>query len=97
MQNLGERIRLSRIRAGLTQEELAEQLEVSRVSVAKYEAGEMEPKLHKFKLLAEILNVSTDYLLGHRVRGVHVLDQLSGESLSALEIFLTRFLEENEV
>ena len=46
----------------MTQEELAEQVGVTRQAVAKWEAGESEPSLDKCKLLAEAFNVSIDDL-----------------------------------
>lgn len=48
---------------GLTQEELAEKLNVSRQSVSKWEGAQSIPDLNKIIKLASIFNVSTDYLL----------------------------------
>lgn len=51
----------------MTQEELAEQVGVTRQAVAKWEAGESEPSLDKCKLLAEAFNVSIDDLANYEV------------------------------
>lgn len=47
----------------LTQEQLAEQLEVSRQSISKWETGQANPDLEKIVALSAIFNVTTDYLL----------------------------------
>lgn len=47
----------------LTQEQLAEQLEVSRQSISKWESGQTIPELEKIVALSAIFNVTTDYLL----------------------------------
>lgn len=64
MISLGNRIRKARENAGVTQEELAERIGVSRSAVARWELGEIEPKLKNLVALAVELEVSTDELLG---------------------------------
>lgn len=49
---------------GLTQEEMAEKMQVSRQSVSKWENGEAVPELAKIIKLADILEVSLDVLCG---------------------------------
>lgn len=46
-----------------SQESLAEQLDVSRQSVSKWESGASAPELDKILRLSEIFGVTTDYLL----------------------------------
>ena len=48
---------------GWSQEELAEQINVSRQSVSKWESGASIPDLNKILMLSQIFGVSTDYLL----------------------------------
>lgn len=49
----------------LTQEELAEQIGVTRQAIAKWEAGETVPDLDKCRILAEIFEVSLDDLANY--------------------------------
>lgn len=49
---------------GMTQEELAAKLNVSRQAVSKWETGESLPDLYKLASLADELGVSTDVLCG---------------------------------
>ena len=86
MIQLGSRIRQARDRAGLTQEQLAERIGVSRTAIARYESGEIEPKLHNLAAIAMALSVSCDELLG--IRPVSSALSLSPEAEAALELFI---------
>lgn len=50
---------------GLTQEDLAERVGVSRQAVAKWESGETSPDLEKSRLLAQVFGVSLDDLVDY--------------------------------
>lgn len=60
---LGEKIREARSKYGLSQEQLAEKISVSRSAIAKWETDKGLPDVGNLKLLARILNVSVDQLL----------------------------------
>lgn len=60
---LADKIIKERKKNGWSQEELADQLDVSRQSVSKWESGQSIPDLDKIIKLASIFSVSTDYLL----------------------------------
>lgn len=47
----------------MTQEQLAEKLDVSRQSVSKWESGQAIPELEKIVAMSAVFNVTTDYLL----------------------------------
>lgn len=49
----------------MSQEELAEKLQISRQTVSKYETGESVPDIDKCKQIAEIFNVSIDDLVNY--------------------------------
>ncbi len=61
--NLHEKILTCRKRAGLSQEELAEKIGVSRQAVSKWETGEALPEINKIIALADVFAVTTDWLL----------------------------------
>ena len=58
------RIATERKRLDLTQEELAEKLNISQKSISKYETGARKPSFETLTEMAKLFNVSTDYLLG---------------------------------
>ncbi len=60
---IGERIQQLRRAAGLSQEQLAEQLDVSRQSVSKWELNDAAPEISKIVAISELFGVSTDELL----------------------------------
>lgn len=61
---IGNRIRMSRVKVGLTQERLAERLDMGRTNVVNYEAGKIIPPSTVLLSMSSIFNVSVDYLLG---------------------------------
>ena len=61
--SLGERLLYLRKKAGLSQEDVAEKLNVSRQTVSKWETNQTIPELIKAKLLSQLYNVSYDYLI----------------------------------
>ena len=60
---LSEKIMSLRKRNGWSQEELAQQLGVSRQSVSKWESMASMPDIQKIMAMSELFGVSTDYLL----------------------------------
>lgn len=60
---LEEKIVLCRKKAGLSQEELAEKLAVSRQAVSRWETGAALPNLEKLIELSRLFSISLDYLL----------------------------------
>ncbi|MBO5163435.1 MAG: helix-turn-helix transcriptional regulator [Ruminococcus sp.] len=60
---LADKIIELRKKSGMTQDELAEKLGVSRQSVSKWESAQSTPDLNRILRLSEIFSVSTDILL----------------------------------
>lgn len=63
MDSFGKKVRELRTAAGLSQEKLAEQLEIAEKMVQRYEKG-LRPDTYGLAKLASFFNVSADYLLG---------------------------------
>ena len=61
---LGNRIKALRNEAELTQEEFGDKLNVTKVAVSKWELGKRSPDTEMLIKIADIGNVSTDWLLG---------------------------------
>ena len=57
-------LKAARKAKGLTQVEVAEQIGVTGSAYCAYESGKRHPDVAKIKMLAKILGVSGDYLLG---------------------------------
>ncbi len=61
---LGENLQSLRKEAGLSQEEVAQRLFVSRQSVSKWELNQAEPGVEYLKAMAELYGVTLDCLAG---------------------------------
>ncbi len=60
---LAEKIYQERRKLGLSQEQFAEKMDISRQAVSKWESGQSMPDLDKIVAMSQIFGVSTDYLL----------------------------------
>ncbi|MGI6578489.1 MAG: DUF5680 domain-containing protein [Eubacteriales bacterium] len=58
-----EKLQLLRKNKGLTQEEMAEKLDVSRQAVAKWESGQVYPDISNLIQISNLLNVTIDFLV----------------------------------
>ena len=62
--NIGKEVAYLRLAHNMTQEELAEEIGVSRQAVTKWETSESIPELTKIIAMADLLCVSVDKLIG---------------------------------
>lgn len=60
---LGDKLSNLRKKSGLSQEEVANNLFVSRQTISKWETGQTVPELSKAKMLSKLYNVSYNYLI----------------------------------
>ena len=68
-----KRLKLLRKNADVTQDELAQYLQVSRSTIAGYETKNRQPDYDKLYMIAQFFHVSTDYLIsGSDIRPVEV-------------------------
>lgn len=67
--SLGEKLLDLRKKAGLSQEEVADKLGVSRQTISKWETNQTVPELIKAKLLCQLYNISYDYLISESIIG----------------------------
>jgi len=62
--DIGQRLVNLRTKRGLTQEQLAKMLNMSRSTYAQYEVNRRTPDAETLTMLANFFNVTTDYLFG---------------------------------
>lgn len=58
-----EKLQLIRKNKGVTQEQLAEKLDVSRQAVAKWESGQVYPDINNLIQISNLFHVTVDYLV----------------------------------
>ena len=99
---MGDRIRSSRKRIGLTQEALAEKLDITLYYMGEIERGVKTPSLDLFIKLVETLDVSADYLLRDTVstgnvygdkRMARKLENLTPRQRAAVEALIDTYIE----
>lgn len=94
-----EKLQQLRKKHNLTQEQLAEQLYVSRTAVSKWESGRGYPNLESLKCISKLFSVSIDELLSNNellelaeTENRTNLRRVSGLVFGALDIITVAFL-----
>ncbi|MCR4712958.1 MAG: DUF5680 domain-containing protein [Treponemataceae bacterium] len=89
--NFSEKLQILRKSKGLTQETLAEKLNVSRPAVAKWERGQAYPDISNLIQISDIMNVTIDYL----VRDQQCMMSVSSDETTDLDELISFRLEAN--
>lgn len=97
MQILGERLKQLRDEFGFDQKEMGRKLNITSSAYGYYEQGRNEPPLETLVKIAEIFNVTTDYLLGRSdIRENPVYYTLSDKlTLTQAELLVVENMQEN--
>jgi transcriptional regulator with XRE-family HTH domain len=74
---IGDRMKSLRIERGLTQGELAKQLNLSITAISHYESGSRDPNSNIIILYSKFFGVSTDYILELSEFKNHTSNQIS--------------------
>ena len=99
---MGDRLRDARKRLNMTQEDLAERVDVTTFYIGEIECGAKTPSLDLFIKLIEVLDVSADYLLRDTVstgnvygdkRMARKLENLSPKQRAAIEAIIDTYIE----
>ncbi|WP_458412747.1 helix-turn-helix domain-containing protein [Schinkia sp. CFF1] len=62
--SINNRLKELRNKSNISQQELANRLNINRSTYARYETGDTQPDIETIKKIARFFDVSTDYLLG---------------------------------
>ena len=92
--NFSKNLQSLRKEAGLSQEELAEQLHLSRQAISKWESGQSLPDIGTCIKLCEILNITPNRLMGIEDQSVQTAKTAppKGNAFLAATIFLMAVL-----
>ena len=99
---IGKRIQSRRKQQGLTQEQLAERMNVSIQMVSNLERGNKAIRIDNLIKLSQILDISTDYILTGKTTSednealVFSIAQLSQRDRRIIEMIVESCLAENE-
>ena len=89
---LGEKINHLRKEKGLSQEELAELIGVTRQTISNWELGSTFPNPEQLKLLSKTFHISIDELLGNDIKEVLVERISNTEKLAGIIIKILKVL-----
>lgn len=94
--NVGENIAKNRLCAGLTQDQLAERIGISKSFLAHIEQGDRSISLYNLYMLANALNISIDSLIFGRLKNTYMQDiETTFDGLSEEDIqFLLRLIRD---
>ena len=62
MGDFGERLKQLRLNSGLSQQELSDELNIGRSTLANYEQGKREPNFKTLEIIADYFNVDMNFL-----------------------------------
>jgi transcriptional regulator with XRE-family HTH domain len=93
MMNIGNRIAFLRDQRGLTQEELSSSLGISRAALSHYEKNRREPDTETLGKIADLFQVSLDYLVGRTSQSTTTLDADVRQFTDELELADDELLE----
>lgn len=85
MVDFGNKLKQLRLQAGLTQKQLAERVKVTKSVISYYELQERYPSPEMLIKLANIFNVSTDFLLGMEKQQTLDISGLDDEDIRLLQ------------
>lgn len=89
--SFGNNLKLIRKEKGITQEQLAEMLNVSRQAVSKWESDSGYPETDKLLLLAGKLNVSLDFLMDNKPEQENEQEEKASVSLGENKILISTY------
>ncbi|MBQ7046916.1 MAG: helix-turn-helix transcriptional regulator [Oscillospiraceae bacterium] len=82
-----ENLKKLRNKKGVSQQKLANTIEVSQQSINKYENHKIEPDIQTLIKIADFFETSVDYLIGHSDID-HVIEKVSKYDLNEDEVYL---------
>lgn len=95
MVDFGNRLKKMRLQEGMTQQQLADRLGVTKSVVSYYELQARYPSPEVLMKLARIFHVSTDFLLGIEKKETLDLSDLTEEDVATVKRLVTSLRNKN--
>ncbi|MGH0601509.1 helix-turn-helix domain-containing protein [Bacillus mycoides] len=84
----GQRLKALRLEKGMTQQQLADFLDIEKSNISRFESGKQSPSSDNRIKMAKLFNVSVDYMLGlseHKTLNQEKSDKISKEASALME------------
>lgn len=95
MNTIGDRIKKLRTARKMTQNELAERINVTKSTISAYENGTRLPSYDVLIKLARIFKVSTDNLLGYSEKSTIDVTGLTRKQINTIQDVVTTYKRHN--
>ena len=89
---IGNKILELRKKNNLSQEQLAEKMNVARQTISKWELGETSPDLEQAKILSQIFNVSLDDLTNNEIENILISKMNNTEKTTKVIINILKII-----
>lgn len=96
MVGLGDKLKELRKEKNLTQQQVADRVNVSKAVISSYELSNRSPSYQTLVKIANLYKVSADYLLGMDERKVIDVTDLTAEQIELLEKLTLEFERSNK-
>ena len=96
MVGFGDRLKELRKRSKLSQEQLAQQLGITKGMISSYETSMRMPSYHILLKISFLFNVSTDYLLGKNADDMLNISDLSEKQKAIICEIINQFRAGNK-
>lgn len=90
MEGFGKRLKELREKAGITQQQLADRIWLSKSMVSYYEQSVRSPSPEILVKLSYVFHVSTDYLLGIERNKTIDVSELDDDDIRAVQLIVER-------
>ncbi|PFW04155.1 XRE family transcriptional regulator [Bacillus thuringiensis] len=84
----GQRLKALRLEKGMTQQQLADFLDIEKSNISRFESGKQSPSSDNRVKMAKLFNVSVDYMLGlseHKSLDKEKSEKISKEAANLME------------
>ena len=84
--NFSDNLKEARLKSGLSQKDVAENIGVAKSTYSLYESGNREPNVNTIKKISDYLNVSADKLLGLDDKPLTIAAHFDGDEYTEDEL-----------
>lgn len=84
--NFSDNLKEARLKSGLSQKDVAENIGVAKSTYSLYESGNREPNVNTIKKISDCLNVSADTLLGLDEKPLTIAAHFDGDEYTEDEL-----------
>lgn len=94
---IGSRLKLARLKRNLSQNQVADILEIHRTTIGKYENDECDPPLEKFMKMIDLYHADANYILFGDIPNELKLKNLPDILIQKIYILINEYYESLDI